>query len=108
VYKKLNWQAYTSGNRNKITDKIKDVISHNEGCILNFTQFSDLALSLSIEIEEQHIIQLHDALAEIITIDDLDQEQINQGSEREWILFLNISFSQGSGDMKIIVPTVPG
>ncbi len=108
MLKKLNWQAYTSKDRNEITEKIKDLISHNDGCIVNFTLFSDLALTLSVEIEEQHILTFHKALSEVLSVDALDDTIINPASNREWIIFLNISFSFGTGKMKRIVPAVPG
>ncbi len=100
MLQKLNWQAYTNQNRNQITEQVKDAISMSDGCIINFTLFSDLAMSLSIEIEENKIHHLHASIAKIIPLTELDLKQIQTDSQREWLIFLNISFSEGKGDLK--------
>ena len=104
--KKLNWQAYSNQNRIEIIEAIKDTISTYDGVILNFNMFSDLALSLCIEIEENQIAKLHKKLSELLSISDL--RAINQKSKTEWLIFLNISFSQGKGKLKMEIPNVPG
>lgn len=106
--KKLNWQAYSVNDRNETIEKVKEAISRNDGYILNFNMFSDLALSLHIEIEENRIIDLHSALKGIIKLSDIDVEKILGTSRKEWFVFLNISFSKGKGELKTKVPAVPG
>lgn len=108
MLKKLNWQAYTNKDRNKSIEEIKKTIDDNEGCILNFTMFSDLAMSLSIEIQEKYILQLHKALSDTLRITELDIATIRPNSPKEYILFLNVSFGAGSGNLKKVVPAVPG
>ncbi len=108
MYKKLNWQAYSSGNRNELIEAIKDVISKSDGYIMNFNLFSDIALSLSIEIEEQKVAALHEALSGVVTVSELDQEKLHPHSSKEVLLFLNVSFSSGKGDVAIEIPAVPG
>lgn len=105
---KLNWQAYSSVDRNQIIEKIKDAISISDGYIMNFNVFSDIALSLSIEIKENAIKKLHNALSNILKVSDLDIENINLGSRKEWLIFINISFSNGTGNLKRKIPSVPG
>lgn len=83
MIKKLNWQAYSGNDRNKIIDKIKEAISASDGCILNFNMFSDLALSLRIEIEEREIQGLHKSLSCILKVSDFDPEDINLESKKE-------------------------
>ena len=48
--KKLNWNIYSGKPRLAVIDQIKDAISNNGGCIMNFNMFSDLALTLSVEV----------------------------------------------------------
>ena len=55
MQKKLSWELFSNTNRHEVIDAIKNIISDNDGCIMNFTSFSDLALGLSIEIEENKI-----------------------------------------------------
>ncbi len=106
--KKLNWQAFSSEKRIVIIEQVKEVISKNDGCIMNFNLFSDIALSLSIDIEENKIEQLHTALSKILTISELENQEISQTSKKEWLIFMNLSFSNGKGDLKIEIPMVPG
>ena len=55
MQKKLSWQIFSNDDRNKVIEVIKNTISNSGGCIMNFNMFSDLALTLSIEIEENKI-----------------------------------------------------
>lgn len=108
MQKKLNWQGYSNQERNKAIEEIKNAISSNDGYIVNFNMFSDLAMSLSVGIDENCILDLHLALQGLLTISDIDRGLINQHSKKEWLIFMNISFSKGKGDLKIDVPEVPG
>ncbi len=108
MLKKLNWQAYTSGTRQNIIETVKNAITSNGGCITNFNMFSDLALSLSIEIEENQIVQLYQALTHILTVSDFDTATIRPNAQKEWLIFLNLSFSAGKGNLKIDIPEVSG
>ena len=108
MLKKLNWQAFSNEDRNEIIEKVKQVITSSEGYITNFNMFSDLAMSLSIEIEEAGIQSLHQALGSLLNISDLEAETVNPNSKKEWLVFINISFGSGTGDLKGIVPDVPG
>lgn len=106
--KKLNWTCYSGKPRIEIIEDIKDVISSSDGYIMNFTMFSDLALSLSIEIAEDGIIKLHNSLCEIITVSSIDTKISIGNSKKDWFVFINVSFSKGVGDLKFKTPDVPG
>ena len=106
--KKLNWAAYCSENRLIAIENIKDTINTNDGFIINFAMFSDLALNLSIEIEEHKIKALHDALNDLLNISELDDKVLNHNSKKEWLIFLNVSFANGKGNYKIEIPEIPG
>ena len=108
MQEKLNWEAFSSKDRNKVIEEVKNCISTHDGYILNFNLFSDLALSLSIEIEEKKIPALLKALSYVITIDDFISKKIKLDSKKEWLIFMNISFSQGKGVLKREIPSVPG
>jgi hypothetical protein len=82
---KQNWEASTSQERIPAIEEIKKTIIRTEGYIINFNMFSDLALSLSIEIEECHIPNLHHELQKIITLSDLDSTELNPQSKKEWM-----------------------
>ncbi len=105
---KLNWQAYTNADRNNVIEEIKNAISSADGYILNFSMYSDLALTLSIEIEENNIERLHKKLSLLFNLPELEQQHINLASKKDWLIFMNISFSRGKGQLKQEIPEVPG
>ena len=108
MQKKLNWQLFSQGDRNLIIETIKSVISKNDGYIINFNMFSDLALTLSVEIEENKIQKLHRALSLVVNVSKLELHTINLASKKECLLFMNISFGIGKGELKQEIPEVPG
>ena len=108
MIKKLNWEIFSGKDRNIAIEEVKSVIDSSSGYIMNFNMFSDLALSLSIEIEESGIIALHSELSQLFNLTELDHTQINPNSKKEWMIFINISFSSGKGDLTNDIPDVPG
>lgn len=66
--------------------------------------FSDLALTLSIEIEENKIQTLHRALSLVVNISEFELHDMNLGSKKEWLIFMNISFGRGKGELKHEIP----
>lgn len=105
---KINWKAFSDKNQHLILDQIKRTISDCNGSIIHFNLFSDLAISLTIEIEEKNINQLHQSLDNLISISELKSSDFNSESNKEWIIFFNISFSSGKGELKREVLSVPG
>ena len=108
MLKKLNWEAIATDERNKVIEAVKDAISTHDGYIMNFNMYSDLGLSLSIEIEENNIIGLYKALATILNMPDFKEGHININSKKECLLLLYVSFIQGKGALKNVIPKVPG
>lgn len=97
---KLSWAAYSNSDRNKIIESVKTTISKNDGYIINFNMFSDLAMSISIEIEENKIQTLHKDLSLIVGISEIESDNFNLNSKKEWLIFMNISFGKGKGGLK--------
>ena len=108
MLKKLRWEAFSGKDRNKTIEAIKNTIVNNDGSIMNFNLFSDLALSLSIEIEENQIQELHRELSTILTLSELRLPDLNLKSKKECLIFMNVSFSKGEGNLKNEIPDVPG
>ena len=108
MLKKLNWQAYTGGQRNNVIEDVKESILKNDGCIVNFNMFSDLEISLSIEIEEKRITDLYTSFSNILNISDCDIKKLKSNSKKEWLIFMSISFSVGKGKLSIEKPSIPG
>jgi len=108
VIRKLNWQVFTEQERNKAIEELKGKISSHGGDIINLKFFSDLALSLTIEIEENAIRKLYTSIQKSMTISELGFDKLNVKAGNKWWIFLNVTFRQGKGDLKIDVPNVPG
>ena len=105
---KLNWNIYTSKDRIYAIDVIKKNISSSDGYIISSNFFSDIALSLTLEIEERNIEKLHNAISSEMNISELEENKFDHDSEKEWWVFVNITFSKGTGDLEISIPEVPG
>lgn len=104
----LNLQGYSAGERNEVIDALKTTISRCDGYIIDFKMFSDLALAMNIEIPENKILDLYKGLQKIIKISGIEPERKIIQSEKDCTVLMNVSFSKGTGDMKIEVPDVPG
>ncbi len=89
-------------------DEVKKSILRSDGYVINFNMFSDLAMSLSIEITEAHVTSLHAELKKVVTISDLDPNTFNHQSPKECLVLVNVSFTRGTGNMKHEKPMVDG
>jgi hypothetical protein len=101
----IHWKGYSNQNRNQTIYEMEKIVNVH-GCITDFHRYSDLEICVRIEIEERHIRDLYHSLRtclEISTIEGLMTE-----SRKERIILLNITFSEGTGDLRIDVPSVPG
>jgi len=107
--KSSSWEGYSNGSRIEIIDKIKTAIQNSDGAIMNFNMFSDLALTLSIEIPANRMNDLHQALSKILSISIKDAEEVkDECSIKEKMIYFNVSFTKGTGDLKNEIPDVPG
>ncbi|QYA26140.1 hypothetical protein G3I01_11655 [Gramella sp. MT6] len=105
---KLNWRVFTNKQRNEAIEDLKNAISKTDGYIINFNTFSDLALSLTVEIEEKSIHKLYQKINEVLKISESEPENLNLNSNKDWWIFINFSFGKGKGELKVNVPDVPG
>lgn len=99
------WTGFSAGDRHTAIDEIKRAVS-GFGYIVDFHIYSDISLSMTIEIEEKNIDNLYDALTHIIDLHNFDY--LNSRSNKERTVYLNIAFSKGTGNLRIEVPSVPG
>lgn len=103
--KNIFWTGYCNHSRTSAISEIEQIIS-SYGFIVDFKLFSDISLSLNIEIEELNIDKLYIALKSYMELNDFGE--LNSSLIRERTVFLNITFTQGKGDLKIDIPAVPG
>jgi hypothetical protein len=103
--KPLFWTGYSNQDRIHAISSIEQSIGAY-GYITDYKQFSDISISILIELEEQRIEGLHKALLEKISLDDCEIPLSSSSIER--MVYLNITFSQATGNIRVEVPAVPG
>lgn len=99
------WTGFSDDERHSAINKIQRVIS-KYGDLVDIHLFSDISLSMTIEIEEFKIDRLYDELTKIIRVQK--PEYLNSISKKERTLYINITFAKGTGNLKIEVPSIPG
>lgn len=97
------WTGFSNDERHNAIDKIQNVIS-KYGDLTDVHLFSNICLSMTIEIEEFKIDELYNELAKVIAIQN--PKYLNSISTKERIIYLNITFSKGIGNLIIEVPSV--
>ncbi len=102
---KIFWTGYSNDERHAAIQKIQEVVS-KFGDIVDVHLFSDISLSMTIEIEEFKIDKLYTELNKIIGMQK--SEFLNSNSKKERTVYLSITFAKGTGNLKIEVPAVPG
>ena len=103
--KSIFWTGYTNQDRNLAITHLTGIIN-SYGYIVDFKQLSDISLTFVIEIAESKIDTLFHVLEDSISIDRF--ELLNSTSAIERVIYLNITFTKGTGDLKIEVPAIPG
>jgi hypothetical protein len=103
--KNYYWSGICNIDRLKAIDEITG-IANRYATILNFQRFSDISLSLILDVEEGNLTNLKNGLSDIMSMDCADTDL--DGSEPECIVLLHITFTKGTGNLKIEVPDIPG
>jgi hypothetical protein len=103
--KNIFWTGYCNEERQSAIPEIQKIVS-KYGAVVGFKLFSDISLTIVLEIEELKIDQLYDELKKKIGIDQSECLQSNSTLERT--VYLNISFAKGSGNLINETPPVPG
>lgn len=99
------WSGYSNTERHAAIDKIKSVIT-KYGDMVEVKFFSDISLTMVIEVEECKIDSLYDELSDKIGMDKF--AYLNSTAKQERTLYLNVTFAKGTGNLAIEVPAVPG
>lgn len=99
------WKGYSNDERNSSMIAIQGVIA-KYGDIVDVNLFSDISLTMTIEIDEFKIDRLYDELSAIMGMDKF--ERLDSISKKERTIYLNISFTRATGNLIIEVPSVPG
>ena len=102
--KRYYWNGISKDERIKSISEITTIIDRF-AAIKNFQRFSDISLSLVIEIEEFKINDLYTCLEKIMYIEGFDHTLSD--STAECIILFNITFTKGTGDLKFEMPSIP-
>jgi hypothetical protein len=99
------WTGYSNDERHASINTIKTVVA-THGDIVDFKLFSNISLTMTIEVEEINIDQLYNELADTIGMDKFDY--LHSTSKKERTIYLNITFTKSTGNLIIETPVVPG
>lgn len=99
------WTGYSSGDRHHIITRARETVA-NYGDIVDFKLFSDISIVITIEIPERNIDVLYNELKAYMLLDEYGV--LNPKSDKERVIYLNITFTRATGDLKVEVPSVPG
>ena len=99
------WSGFTNRDRTTAIADIEMIINQS-GFIIDFKPFSDISISLVIEVQESHIDQLYDALAGYLHMEDFDR--LHSVSSQERKIYLNVTFANAMGKLRNEIPAVPG
>jgi len=99
------WTGYSNKDRYSTIAALQTVVARYAD-IVDCKLFSDIAVNITIEIEERNINALFNALKDNIGISEF--EYLSSISAKERTIYLNVSFAQGSGNLTIETPAVPG
>lgn len=99
------WTGYSNDQRHASINTIKTVAT-KYGDIVDFKLFSDISLTMTIEVKEINIDQLYNELANTIGMDKF--EYLHSTSKKERTVYLNITFTKSTGNLIIETPAVPG
>jgi len=82
--------GYCNYERHKAISEIQNVVS-TYGDVIDFKFFSDISLSMVIEIKEFKIDELYDDLRNKLGMNNF--EYMNSTSQKERTIYLNITFA---------------
>lgn len=100
----LYWTGISREERIKAISDIQAIID-KYATILTFQRFSDISLSLILEPDKSDPEALK---AELSTIIQLEESREDKSTGKNDIIYLNITFTEGTGNLAIEVPQVPG
>lgn len=103
--KAIFWTGYCNGER-MISIREVEKIVNTHGYITDFKLFSDISISIKIEIEELNINPLYEDLNKFMSLDGF--ESIDSISTVERVIFLNMTFTKGTGNLRLEIPASLG
>lgn len=92
-------------DRNSAIYEIEKTINQY-GFITDFHMYSDIDICLTIELNLKNICSLHSRLQSLVNLNNC--ENVTSFAKEKAIIRLNITFTAGTGKLRVEVPAVPG
>ena len=102
--KRYYWSGISNDERIKAISELTDIVG-KFAIILNFQKTSDISLSLALEIEECKLSDLYFRIKRIMSVEGHETNLTD--SHADCLVFLNITFTKGTGDLEIEAPDIP-
>ncbi|MEY3445163.1 MAG: hypothetical protein RLZZ519_3444 [Bacteroidota bacterium] len=99
--KRHYWTAICTEERLQAMAELTRIIDQY-ATILNFQRFSDVSLSLLLEMEGNKVSELRAALRQVMLLDG--DEVATTTSTADCLVFLNVTFAKGKGDLEVEMP----
>lgn len=103
--KNIFWTGFCNKERIIAISEIENIVNAH-GFLIDFKEFSDLSISMIIELDELKVNPLYLALKNYLNLKDF--EPVDPSISGEQSVFLNVTFSKGTGNLRIEPPAVPG
>ena len=102
---RIYWTGICNKERNEAIGAISTIINRH-GFFTDFKLFSDVSLSMVVEVEERNVDALYAELGNYLALEDFPA--VTSTSAKERVILLNITFTRGTGNLEREVPAVPG
>lgn len=103
--RRLYWTGLCGGRRLEGMGELNRILDRY-AIILHSQRFSDVALGLSLEVTGNRLVAFREALAGMMRVEG-DAAPVTD-SEMDWVVMLNVTFVEGTGNLEVEVPMVPG
>ncbi len=105
-------QGRTHEDRHSVTSAVSIAVGEVGGCILDYKQFSNLAICFTMELPPAGFAKLRMKLADLkVILEPPTKEEIAWGgkpADLEVSSSLRITFLHQEPDLRITIPAVPG
>lgn len=105
---RIYWEGIANAPRDQVLQQIKRSIQIAGGTITHSHFFSDISVGLTIELLSQEMELLRQILEKTVSLKSDAQIATTFPDSTEIALMLNITFSDGTGNLRNEIPMVPG
>ena len=99
--KRHYWTAICTEERLKAMADLTRIIDQY-ATILNFQRFSDVSLSLVLELEANKVSELQIALRQVLLLEGEDVAPTN--TTKDCLVLMNVTFARGKGNLEVEMP----